>query len=898
MKISVIIAAYNAEKYLAESIYSAVNQSMNNEDYEIIVINDGSTDSTLSILQSYQKKYSNIKIINKENGGPSSARNLGLEQAKGEYIYFFDADDIMEKDSLEALYNRATKQNADLVIARYDLFNKAVKSYINNLDELVKLDTIDKYDARILWTFALWNKLFKKSVIDENNIKFPPFSNAEDGVFVMSYVFKTSKITGLDKIVLHYRKMFSGSGDSITTAVSKRSLNDYINAHDMIFDVILNSIKTDFPELNTLDKIRDNFNLNYYINDFYRKFVNLAIGQFYSKLLTVDDECANIIINSLKDKCNRMDPATIQLLQSKHPEVNLLTLGDTRESILSYNYITAVLYGEAENDTDFIRCLSSLIGQSLIGIKIVVPTSTKKQIINAGLMYQNITFIDADTESQLHKAALNNADTDLIIFCNRQFIYSQNVLKTANRRHIRWSYDFATCVVYSDKGICPAPISSSKAVIDTIPNGLIESNIEAYDNLLANKVFSVEFLKSINADISDSSFARTCYKKGYFEIIKNEMITFAGDEIDYINYINDNDAYQLYKGFGKSLIEQDISEIDNKKSINTNTEYYSQYSPVVEKEFDEKLKNQVCIICSKENAEAWCEELKDCIKAKVKIFSDDNDKKAAKTIASSKVIITDKMLSHLDSFPARSKQRFLLMLDSKELFESNGLDKYKNAYLNRYSGFCVCGKGTASIYSDELSIDSSKVYALGSPNTDALFSKSKKAEKIIKKNKALKDKEIILLSRGNRIIDEECIDFDQLSKSLKDNQVVVTTDNITGEYENIINMDKELINELMLISSMLITDYSPIILDYSLLQKPIIFFCPDLFANNAGMRMHYPEDVPSHLVSNQLELEELITNSPTTLDKQSSFSRACMAQCDGRATKRLADLINEYMEVK
>ena len=165
MKISVIVAAYNAEKYVAETLESIGNQSI--DDYEVIVVNDGSSDGTIEILRDYEKRFHNMSVIDKENGGPSSARNAGLDRAKGEFVYFFDADDILELDALEALYERAIERHADLVIAKYDIFNRFRTFPVNGINELVKMDRIDKYEPQILWTFSLCNKLFRRSIIEK-----------------------------------------------------------------------------------------------------------------------------------------------------------------------------------------------------------------------------------------------------------------------------------------------------------------------------------------------------------------------------------------------------------------------------------------------------------------------------------------------------------------------------------------------------------------------------------------------------------------------------------------------------------------------------------------------------------------------------------------------------------
>lgn len=166
MKISVIVAAYNAEKYLEETLDSLLQQSM--QDYEVIVVDDGSEDSTGSILESYKERYSILKVIHQENGGPSSARNTGLGVATGTYVYFFDADDILESDALSALYQCAVRRKADLVIAKYDIFDRYRTIPVNGINDLVQEKKIGIYDPRILWTFSLCNKLFKRERSSRN----------------------------------------------------------------------------------------------------------------------------------------------------------------------------------------------------------------------------------------------------------------------------------------------------------------------------------------------------------------------------------------------------------------------------------------------------------------------------------------------------------------------------------------------------------------------------------------------------------------------------------------------------------------------------------------------------------------------------------------------------------
>ena len=129
-KVSVIIPIYNVEKYLERCLKSVINQSL--KDLEIICVNDGSEDKCIDILNFYQDKDSRIIVINKKNGGLSSARNAGIKRARGEYIYFIDPDDYIESWALEDLIYVSQKNNCDVVISGYK--TNPTNEIINPLD--------------------------------------------------------------------------------------------------------------------------------------------------------------------------------------------------------------------------------------------------------------------------------------------------------------------------------------------------------------------------------------------------------------------------------------------------------------------------------------------------------------------------------------------------------------------------------------------------------------------------------------------------------------------------------------------------------------------------------------------------------------------------------------------
>ena len=117
-KVSIIVPVYNVEKYIEKCLNSLVNQTL--EDIEIILVNDGSTDKSQTIIEQYQKKYPDvIKAYSTKNGGAAKARNYALEHVTGEYIGFVDSDDYISEEMYEKLYNQAKKENADIVCCNY-----------------------------------------------------------------------------------------------------------------------------------------------------------------------------------------------------------------------------------------------------------------------------------------------------------------------------------------------------------------------------------------------------------------------------------------------------------------------------------------------------------------------------------------------------------------------------------------------------------------------------------------------------------------------------------------------------------------------------------------------------------------------------------------------------------
>lgn len=205
--VSVIVPIYNVEKYLKKCVDSIINQTLN--DIEIILVNDGSTDNCGKIIDEYAKVDNRVIAIHKANGGQSSARNRGLDIAKGKYIGFIDSDDSIDSEMYELLYNAIEESKSDICACGRQVHSEDGE-LINKLeiqDELIDLDNypVEDYIVDKLFykhTVVVWNKIYKKEIIDKYNIRFEnvDYVGSEDALFNYAILCHVKNIKSINKI--------------------------------------------------------------------------------------------------------------------------------------------------------------------------------------------------------------------------------------------------------------------------------------------------------------------------------------------------------------------------------------------------------------------------------------------------------------------------------------------------------------------------------------------------------------------------------------------------------------------------------------------------------------------------------------------------------------------------
>ena len=232
--LSIIVPVYNVERYLRRCIDSILKQTF--RDFEVILINDGSTDNSRTICNEYKRLDTRINIINQKNGGLSSARNEGLKKANGEYIAFVDSDDYISNNMFMKMMKLANEYNCDIVSCGYRRFEgkfctneesseqifkfsnrEALNNYLLNYDDKDrKMDTV------------VWNKIYRRTLF--NNIEFPEGKIYEDGYVTYKLLYKANNIIHIDDELYYY---FQKSDSISNSKFSERDVKSYDDWRDI-----------------------------------------------------------------------------------------------------------------------------------------------------------------------------------------------------------------------------------------------------------------------------------------------------------------------------------------------------------------------------------------------------------------------------------------------------------------------------------------------------------------------------------------------------------------------------------------------------------------------------------------------------------------------------------------
>ena len=229
-KLSIIVPVYKVEKYVRPCIESILNQGLNDDDYELIIVNDGTPDRSMEQITDLLEQHSNVIVINQENQGLSLARNNGFARSMGEYVLFFDSDDIMVEGGLKLMLNKALESQVDMVVGDFVKMND---DEIDAMSHPIVQPPISwkEHTSRQYFLYTdykngagtpmVWRILYRREFLVDNKIEFLPKSYGEDDHFTFNTYLGADRILKTNILINIYRQR---NGGSITSSVVSLSM--------------------------------------------------------------------------------------------------------------------------------------------------------------------------------------------------------------------------------------------------------------------------------------------------------------------------------------------------------------------------------------------------------------------------------------------------------------------------------------------------------------------------------------------------------------------------------------------------------------------------------------------------------------------------------------------------
>jgi glycosyltransferase involved in cell wall biosynthesis len=243
IKLSIIVPVYNVEKYIRPCIESIFKQGLDEDAFEVIIINDGTKDKSIEIIQDIIERHNNIIIINQENQGLSVARNVGIAAAKGQYILMPDSDDLLIENSLKPLLEVALESKADVVVADfYEMTNAEINSTIIKLPDFADIKIEENTGEQMFFNFlrihnyTVWRSLYGKEFLSKHKIEFYPGIYCQDKPFTHEIYIKAKKCIKASWPIYIYRRHPQG----ISYTMSEKLAKDCCKVIEIMWDMASN----------------------------------------------------------------------------------------------------------------------------------------------------------------------------------------------------------------------------------------------------------------------------------------------------------------------------------------------------------------------------------------------------------------------------------------------------------------------------------------------------------------------------------------------------------------------------------------------------------------------------------------------------------------------------------
>lgn len=249
IKLSIIVPVYNVEQWLMRCLDSLFRQNFAENEFEVIIVNDGSTDNSPAIAEQFATQHSNVKVISRENGGLSAARNTGLEYAKGSYVWFVDSDDFIESNSIKPILEYAELHNLDMMCFFFQLVfeDGHTEKYFYSPQKDNRVFSGEEFVLKTWFLMSPWAAIYRRCFLEDNSLRFMEGILHEDEEFAPRAQFLSKRIARTDTIVYNY---FQRRGSIMKSSRSEERVASFLAICDSLYDFMQKHVKHDSDAAN------------------------------------------------------------------------------------------------------------------------------------------------------------------------------------------------------------------------------------------------------------------------------------------------------------------------------------------------------------------------------------------------------------------------------------------------------------------------------------------------------------------------------------------------------------------------------------------------------------------------------------------------------------------------
>lgn len=420
-KVSVIVPIYNVKQYLKAMLDSVSEQKF--EEFEVLLIDDGSSDGSAEIAKAYAAKDKRYRYIRQENAGVSAARNRGIEEAKGDYLAFYDADDIVPEKALLSMHKAGETRKADIVIGIMEEKSLGESLLYMHSVKLSSQRNISPLDKNLFGAWSICNKLFRREFIIKNNLRLEPLKNAEDGVFTFCALQKAKKICGCRVVAYNYIKRPFWETASATQTISRSYMESLLKSHERIL-----------AEANKLSESNLKSNrskINIYLRPLYIRFIEgELLNGYYRGIWRADEDLTPRINEKLAEYKKHIQVSDWKALCKRHRDINLEE-GLIPLDELADRPLVSIIFTSESSPKYLNLQVASLYNQLFPLFEIIVSKRIKDDISDDYASKANIKICDDEGigKDGFIKKAFDMSLGEYVIFADERLLFTKNTVR-------------------------------------------------------------------------------------------------------------------------------------------------------------------------------------------------------------------------------------------------------------------------------------------------------------------------------------------------------------------------------------------------------------------------------------------------------------------------------------